>query len=230
MNAFEKAMKAIAATIARGAPKKRQPSKKARVVSAPARHTRPRAVQLPPPISRAEVSVRPEPTPPAPTPPEVEGPISAPLWVPAVTPPRPVPTSAPRAVQGPHRTERFVARPGPQPPAPGGSARGSCKAVDADSGRTCKLPAHPESPDAHRSERGPFIRVLQPGALPRLHQQLDAVATRREGVDYSAAELAPTKGKYFPKKRDKAHAGETTTEAHPPERSKYFEPKDGVVP
>lgn len=56
--------------------------------------------------------------------------------------------------------------------------KGSCKAIDADTGRQCRLPAHPG--EAHRHERGPFFRAAPPEQTHfRAREQLDAAATRR---------------------------------------------------
>ena len=55
---------------------------------------------------------------------------------------------------------------------------GSCKAIDADTGRRCRLLAHPG--EAHRHERGPFFRTAAPGQSTfTVRAQLDAAATRR---------------------------------------------------
>lgn len=62
-----------------------------------------------------------------------------------------------------------------------GSWKGSCKAVDAATGRACKLPAHPG--EVHRSERGPFVRVAAPGATSfPLRQALEHAALHQADV------------------------------------------------
>lgn len=59
-------------------------------------------------------------------------------------------------------------------------ARGSCKAIDAETGRQCRLPAHPHAPDQHRSERGPFHRLAAPGQTQfKRRAELDALASSR---------------------------------------------------
>lgn len=55
--------------------------------------------------------------------------------------------------------------------------RGSCKAVDAKTGRTCKLPAHAGAEHAH--ERGRFHLVAAPGQA--VHRAIDEAAWN--GVD-----------------------------------------------
>lgn len=63
--------------------------------------------------------------------------------------------------------------------------RGSCKAIDADTGRRCRLPAHPG--EAHRHERGPFFRTADPTQTHfRAREQLDAAATRRNHTNNEA--------------------------------------------
>lgn len=52
---------------------------------------------------------------------------------------------------------------------------GSCKAIDADTGRQCRLLTH-DAETPHRSERGAFTHVLVPGGVPRLRQTLDSWA------------------------------------------------------
>lgn len=164
-----------------------------------------------------------------------------------VEPAQPVPTSAPAAPPGP-RT--ITERPPPLPPvapraeleldlvkglqalplpvaiAPTAAAptrgRGSCFAIDAGTGRQCRLPAHPEDPDRHRNERGPFFRVLQPGEVPKLREQLDEAGARRSAHDgWDRNDRASGGGvlRAVPKQR-------VTTEAHRPEDSKYFTPPE----
>jgi hypothetical protein len=66
------------------------------------------------------------------------------------------------------------------PPAPLAQGwRGSCKAICAETGRQCRLPAHPSEPDRHRHERGPFHRTAVPGQAFSFREQLDRAATRR---------------------------------------------------
>lgn len=182
---------------------------------------------------------------PLPTPPEAPGEITAPLYLPPI-------------IDADHQVERMgcvlmpipplpVARPSwanawergapPAPPAAvvtssstGRVPRGSCKAIDAKTGRQCRLLAHPETPDQHANERGAFHLVLQPGQVPTLHQVLDQAATSNphvevyNGASHVAGERLPTGGlrdsssgglsKAITKARKSAHAGETT-EAHP---------------
>ncbi len=209
MNAFEKAMKAIEAAMARGkrpAPKNERVSHAERRKRISAGHKRRSA---PVEYSVEEQAEYAEAQAPAPTPPDVEGPISAPLYAPPITPPRAltVPTSAP-SVSLPHWAAAFE-RSGPPPAttaaaAPARAGRGSCKAIDADTGRTCKLLAHPENPDRHSSERGAFSRVLLPGSVPRLHLQLDAAATHQADVDGPAANISGAQRRFESRERLKA--------------------------
>lgn len=104
--------------------------------------------------------------------------------------------------------------------------RGSCKAIDADTGRQCRRLEHAD--EVHRSERGDFTRVLPPGGVPLLRTRLDAVAVAQGApmLDVSpGGNDTPSKrearARYADKMRNKAHAGLKTTEAHRPEDSKY---------
>lgn len=64
-----------------------------------------------------------------------------------------------------------------------GRARGSCKAVDAATGRQCKLPHHPEHPEQHRHERGMFHRVAAPGTTTfPLREALELAALASPGA------------------------------------------------
>lgn len=91
----------------------------------------------------------------------------------------------PRALSEPDLAEGLSALPLPPPTpelAPPVISRGwagSCKAIDADSGRQCRMPAHPSDPDRHRHERGPFFRTATPGAAFTRRDQIDEHATRR---------------------------------------------------
>lgn len=68
-------------------------------------------------------------------------------------------------------------------PVVAGRARGSCKAVDAATGRQCKLPQHPEHPEQHRHERGMFHRVAAPGTTSfPLREALDLAALASPGA------------------------------------------------
>lgn len=187
---------------------------KARVVSARAGHTSRKAYNPPraPDVERSELTESFAP-----------GPISAPLYVPPVIatstpcvvcgqstlcgcamvkppdwvdgrvterPARPAPVEAPvpSPIPAPVVALSTTARPG----------RGSCKAVDAATGRQCKLPAHPANPDQHRHERGPFHRLLQPGEVPVLRQALDEASQRAfnaevyAGASHVRGESVPT--------------------------------------
>lgn len=229
--------------------------KKPRVVSARAGHRSREAYN--PPRSEPAITEALETTfAPAPTPPEVPGPISAPLYEPPVTTqPSPaydafrvpdwvdgrttecaqVPTFVDPPVMPAQTPRRFLAT---------GHmvSRGPCKAVDAETGRTCKLLVHPEDPDRHRSERGPFFRVALPGQTTfALQRTLDESATRSNGVDYSSAELSSDTARSKSKivlangervgalkasiTRNKAHAGDVTTEANGSRPSKYSNPE-----
>lgn len=67
--------------------------------------------------------------------------------------------------------------PAPPPPVLRAGFRGSCTAVDANNGRRCKLPHHPEHPEQHRHERGMFHRVAEPGTTSfPLREALDRAA------------------------------------------------------
>jgi len=63
------------------------------------------------------------------------------------------------------------------------SWRGSCKAICAETGRQCRMPAHPLEPDRHRHERGPFFRVAAPGQAFTRRDLLDQAATRHNPED-----------------------------------------------
>jgi hypothetical protein len=70
----------------------------------------------------------------------------------------------------------------PPPPDIKPGWRGSCKAIDADTGRRCRLPAHPGQ--QHRHERGPFFRTAPPEQTSfRVREQLDAAATRHHAIE-----------------------------------------------
>jgi hypothetical protein len=207
VNAFERAIKAIEAAIARGRPAVKPPKPKRQ---APV-EIQPRKAKVPMAERRRRIkegharrnapveAPLPTPPPPALTPPEEQGPITPAFFV--LEPAAPVPTSAPVPLARPSWADAFE-RAGPKPAsAPATSSgrfRGSCKAVDADTGRTCKLLEHPEEPDRHRSERGPFFRVLPPNAKPRLHEVLDEAAQRSindttyAGASHVAGERLPT--------------------------------------
>jgi TPP-dependent indolepyruvate ferredoxin oxidoreductase alpha subunit len=73
----------------------------------------------------------------------------------------------------------------PPPPKIEPGWRGSCKAIDADTGRRCRLPAH--AGEAHRHERGPFFRTAPPEQTHfRAREQLDAAATSRNHTNNEA--------------------------------------------
>lgn len=89
----------------------------------------------------------------------------------------------------------------------------SCKAVCADTGLVCKLPAHASVVHAH--ERGKFTRVLQPGQRVPDRERLDEWATRAPGIgfadklneahiEHGAADLAR-------RRKVSAHLGDLTT-------------------
>lgn len=88
-------------------------------------------------------------------------------------------------------TYRTPVVPSPPPPAPVDLkgplvARGSCKAIDAETGRQCRLPAHPHAPDQHRSERGPFHRLALPGQTKFTRREaLDAQASSRSASPFT---------------------------------------------
>lgn len=106
-----------------------------------------------------------------------DGPDNAVLCLPCSDPPKLKPTrpSWADAWERASNTPPEVPKVAPRP----AQARtlGSCKAIDADTGRQCRLPAHPEEPERHRHERGPFFRTLTPGEVPLLRQRLDGLAT-----------------------------------------------------
>jgi hypothetical protein len=97
----------------------------------------------------------------------------------------------------------------PAPAVPRGPARGSCSAVDTETGLRCRLPAHPG--DVHRHERGPFTRVAAPGqtSFARV-EQLVAAATAHSSYDYADAGDTPNrrcwgKGEEEKRRRDRGH-------------------------
>jgi hypothetical protein len=134
--------------------------------------------------------------------PEPARPVSTRLTVPPPAPPTapgprtiterppPLPPVPPRAELNVDLVRGLQAMPLPAPanstPAPAARGRGSCWAIDADTGRQCRLPAHPEDPDRHGNERGPFFRVLGAGQVPRLHQQLDEASMAARNVEVFA--------------------------------------------
>lgn len=108
------------------------------------------------------------------------------VWGPAETPPLPPP----------------VLRPG---------FRGSCKAIDAATGRTCKLPAHPG--DVHSSERGRFTRCAAPGTTTfPLRQALDSAAlTQDPGALGEMGRKTDAQYQRETRARKSAHAGDSTS-------------------
>lgn len=193
MNAFDRAMKAIEKLIARGkpakrkkrtapAPKKSTPPTRRMKVSPAERSRRLREGQL-----RRNAPVDPLPVNASPTPPEEPGPITPVVFLPAPAhseSTQAAETLPPLPVSRPHWADAFE-RSGPRPvvtPEVSASTKwsGTCGALDADCGRTCKLPAHPNDPDRHRHERGPFFRVALSGSAPFLQrrQMLDEAAVR----------------------------------------------------
>lgn len=261
MNAFDKLMAAVSAAIAKGRPQtKRQnrkspplPKRARRATKASkAQYSKLQKAGVPRNSARRaarELEYRPPRGPDRDLSELTEsfapGPISAPLHVPPrLEPAQPVSVAAPDWVDG--RVTERPARPvlvevavPTLVPAPvvrlsttGRVARGSCKAIDAKTGRQCRLLAHPETPDAHRNERGPFTHVLQAGQVPVLRQTLDQVATASvnaevyAGASHVRGERLPTGGQRdsqggalsstVAKYRKRAHAGELTSEAHPP--------------
>ncbi len=129
--------------------------------------------------------------------------------------PPPLPPRPPRAELEFDLVKSLEALPLPAAPAASSAparGRGSCFAIDAETGRQCRLPAHPEDPDRHRHERGPFFRLLQPGQAPRLREMLDSAATARTGV--VSEDLERKSGateKRESRQRLSAHAGDSTT-------------------
>lgn len=189
----------------------------ARPVKKRARKSNPRFV---PPVTQPDVSELEQTFAPAPTPPDVEGPISPafpligegfdamhreqgiepvkltrPAWADAWERAHPsgTPPEAPKVAPAPAQAV----------------SRGSCKAIDADTGRTCKLLAGHDG--AHATERGPFTRVLQPGAVPLLHQRLDTYATRREAPEMLQTRGAAQEKRESRARRKSAHAGDATS-------------------
>ncbi len=153
-----------------------------RVVSAPPRHTSPQAYN-PPPVPMAERRRRiaegqkrrnepPPPPPPAATPPAPIVAIAQPVPTsapPRVTPP-PLPFIAPRPELEVDLVKVLEALPLPVPVAPAEPPRlapnlttgfrGSCKAINADTGKQCALLAgHTTS---HRHGATAFVRVAAP--------------------------------------------------------------------
>jgi hypothetical protein len=83
------------------------------------------------------------------------------------------------------------ARPPPAPRAAGGRWTGTCRAVDAETGLRCRLPAHGDK--GHRSERGPFHLVAAPGQATFARvEQLAAAAESRCGSDLSDTPRPPS--------------------------------------
>ena len=104
---------------------------------------------------------------------------SAPVYVP--------PRSEPDLVELYRSLPEVFGEPAPlpvtTPTSATGRARGSCKAVDAVTGRQCKLPHHPEHPEQHRHERGMFHRVAAPGTTSfPLREALDLAAQASPGA------------------------------------------------
>lgn len=135
--------------------------------------------------------------------------------------PPPLPPRPPRAELDVDLVKSLEALPLPAAPAASSAApargRGSCFAIDAETGRQCRLPAHPEDPDRHRHERGPFFRLLQPGQAPRLHEQLDsaAMASTEAREVFAGHGHANPAGERKTRKdagqRKSAHAGDSTS-------------------
>lgn len=75
------------------------------------------------------------------------------------------------------------AAPASSAPAPAARGRGSCWAIDAETGRQCRLPSHPEDPDRHRHERGAFFRTAVPGQSFTRRDLLDRAATTRHSPE-----------------------------------------------
>lgn len=135
--------------------------------------------------------------------------------------PPPLPPRPPRAELEFDLVKSLEALPLPAAPPAASSApargRGSCFAIDAETGRQCRLPAHPEDPDRHRHERGPFFRLLQPGQAPRLHEQLERVAmasTEAREVFAGHGHANPAGERKTRKdagQRKSAHAGDSTS-------------------
>ena len=173
-----------------------------RVVSPTPRHTSPQAYNSPK-VPRAERRVRQslgQVFRNAPSFEEVQAIVDKTVVIPPPPKPAPVRTSAqpkgPRSITErppplPPRPPRAelevdlvkVLEALPLPAAPPASStptrgRGSCFAIDAETGRQCRLPAHPEAPDRHGHERGPFFRCAVPGQTFTRRDLLDHAATR----------------------------------------------------
>lgn len=105
----------------------------------------------------------------------------------------------------------------PQPAKVAQGWTGSCKAVDAATGRRCRLPAHPEP--THRHERGAFFRVASASQTTfPLREQLDraALAQGAAAIETGRAPAKPVTTPTTKPRRTSAHRGDATTTGEEP--------------